>query len=430
VRRTNLYRFRLIVALGLVLGAYAPRMTRAQTDDAAIASARKLERARAITQVIIEPAVARLDNGLIAVQADDDGQFWITRNAFTEPDPDRRRLTAEPWSSFAVAQVVADGITSTHSLRDLTPTVPSRVVNGAIETVWQLPAVRITQTLAIVPNEYTLLSDTIRIAYALGNSSAQPVRSGLRLMVDVYSGGEPESVLMARQGLIESQPTSLDPVPGARMVVGSGTRLSWQSAAAGRLQVDGFAPPDQLLYGEWTSDERWVPNIAQLNPVPNGDKAVHLIWKLRELPGNSAVDAAFTFGAPSLSGQDTLNPLIEAPRLLRPQTEPFFVTFWRRTPVRTSRGNPVSVTLSLPPGLALASSHPAGVRVPADYESAIFSAEWRVMRTSPELRGSYNITITLVEEFVQTPLTEYPITLFAGDLRTTYMPVLMRQANQ
>jgi hypothetical protein len=415
------------LATALISAGPAPAHSDAPIDAPIEArlSALKLERARAGSTVIIEPMVAEIDNGVIRVRADDDGQFDIARDGYYQRWRYFVPLTADPWSSFAVAQVIADGVTSTHSLRDLTPTLPSRVVNGAIETVWHLPSTRITQTLKPVSNAYTMRDDTVLIQYAFGNMGARPVRAGIRLMLDVYNldGNADHHLEFDESLLLVGHPMIYSTLDAAKLhgtqfhIVGGDDRDNF-AASSGYWDGPGLTRPDRVQFGSWSSDESWEHTIYGESLL--GDNALYLYWNTRDVQPVTEQKVAFTFGVSP--GQFDSVLAVYAPAIVTPGSGAFSIAIWEPYPLRSESGNHVRLRLELPQALRAADGQTLDYGIDVDLRARGY--EWRVLPIDDRVRGSFPITITAYDSALQTPINTVTHTIRISPMWRMHLPAI------
>ncbi len=276
------------------------------------------------------------------------------------------------------------------------------VKGSSIVTTYMLGQVRATQDLSFAKNQMTGYFDTARIAYTLKNEGNEPVKLGLRLMLDTMLGRNDGAPLRAGETAVESDTGfSGAQIPDFWQAFDSLTAPSITSQAT--LRGRELTPPSRAVFSNWGA---FADNLWDIRLVPGRDftregefdldSAAAMYWDELVVQPGSQVTLVTYYGLGGITvAPGELSMGLAVPAELETSAEGQQSAFTAIAYIQNTGKGPaldVKVSIELPKGLQLVSASDA-TRIVGDIkQGALVQLSWQV-RTDGRTYGSVPVTV-------------------------------------
>jgi hypothetical protein len=357
-----------------------------------------LPRAKADSPIVIEPAVALIENEYMSAGVDNDGQMMLVVRDTFHP---REILEGNPdaiWSNITLVRVITAGGDVVISLREREPISPPERVGDVLQTTWRVAdGIVVTQSLRLAINPFTLLPTLLRVDYTAYNGGPTPARVGFRPMFDIrdeMSFGEDYSTYPVYFASRSSLGAEI-----SRTVIYSTADLPYTVRTGAYGFGDGYdismktvvfpahpgTPlPDRLEMSNWRPGETWQFDAPGSREIT--DLAIYMYWDPVEIAPGGSLSRASAIGLHALGGVSQ----IATPMMLVRGTNTFDFAYWKagESPTQT-------LTLRLPDGMWLAdgAGNTRTLSPTVDDSNGHFYTSWRVV--FDPLRFGSGVTIQL-----------------------------------
>jgi hypothetical protein len=275
-----------------------------------------------------------------------------------------------PWTSYTTIRVDGTdyifGGTSKRAGRDAQygeVVSGPRAEGGAIETVYRIAGMTVTQTLSIAPGPVSKLYDSARISFAVSNPTGAAHKVGVRVLMDTLLGSNDGAPFRVGTQNITTE-AQLD---------GAGIVDHWIAfdnlenpgvVARGTLRGPGLTAPDRVVFANWAklANHPWdIPFSAGQSFLREGesemDSAIALYWNETEVAPGGSRTVATLYGIEYLTVTGGILRIGTVPYLgewstardqVRPYTLYAYIGDEADFPLKD-----VKVTLKLPEGIKL-----------------------------------------------------------------------------
>lgn len=249
------------------------------------------------------PRTTSIENEFIHIDVNtmpvDTGRFLVKTvegDPFRETDDNKILIYggAVPWTSFTTIRVdgenyVFGGPTHRRAGRNAmygeVLEGPEKVDEKAITTTCEINGLEVTQTLSIVGGPISRLLDTVRINTVVRNTSMEPHRVGVRLVIDTLLGSNDGSPFKVGEQSITSE-TELSGNEIQDYWIAYDSLEDPGVVARGTLRGPGLTTPDRVLFSNWgkLADHEWEPPFNpgqsfQREGEAEMDSATALYWE-------------------------------------------------------------------------------------------------------------------------------------------------------
>ncbi len=248
------------------------------------------------------PRTISVENEFIHIDVNtmpvDTGRFLVKTvkgDPFRDTDDNKILIYggAVPWTSYTTIRVdgenyVFGGPTHRRAGRNAlygeVTEGPEKVDDKAITTTCEIGGLEVTQTLSIVGGPVSRLLDTVRINTVVRNTSMEPHRVGVRLVIDTLLGSNDGSPFKVGEDSITSE-TELEGVEIKDYWIAYDSLEDPGVVARGTLRGPGLTTPDRVIFTNWgkLADNEWeIPydpgQTFQREGESEMDSATALYW--------------------------------------------------------------------------------------------------------------------------------------------------------
>ncbi|MDF2720986.1 MAG: peptidase [Paenibacillus sp.] len=296
-----------------------------------------------------------------------------------------------------------------------------RLESQQIVSLWRYKGVDIRQTVDLVQQGESLPAGNAVLSYRADNKSAQSVKLGTRILLDVTAGSNDGPILMA--------PGELTPIKGEREFGAEAVPLYWQAMdnvddpsviAYGTLYGFGEKKPSRVVFGHWNGisagkwqyeANQWTDYAASDNLYGTADSAVAIYWEEEALAPGGTTSFSTMVGMGEMEQRQTLldNMTVTMAAPQKVAAEPNGTSSFELSaivandlPQSADQGD-VRIEISYPSGVQLTGGDQTVAYIPSLPKGERMSLRWRFAAPSAESVNVYAFKVRVSVGDPQSP---------------------------
>ncbi len=323
---------------------------------------------------------------------------------------------SDMWSSYATLRVEEiDGNITDVDLSEFRPDQPPFIdEDDTVVTTWFSKdfGLEVSQYVSIIENEHSERKDTVLIEYSITSFNPEPIKVGLRSMMDVRIGsndGAPYFIPDVGQVIYETEFVG-DDVPEYWRAFESANFIANALKAQGTLRT-GTTPPDRFIIGRWGNADlgqtdglywhEWDYTVDTTALVTE-DSAVALYWNPVPLNALENVSFATYYG---LAGEGGGEAWLEAPSEVTCDGLEFNASMWLVNNSGSTIEGAIATLATLPSGVRLISGQGLTKDIPTIETGEAQGVVWK-LAASGDVSGTVTLSASVDFDTENTYKTE------------------------